>query len=139
MKKKFDINSILFLLGLALPIVSFIMYMVMKSLQLSLSDINGSCTLYYDYGFYCMGCGGTRAFKELLRGHIISSLIYHPIVLYVAVLYLWFMVSFVLEHICNRIRTMRFYPAHGYVAIAIIVLQCLIKNFLIIMWGIHII
>lgn len=33
-------------------------------------------------GFYCPGCGGTRAAVFLLRGQVVKSLVYHPLVLY---------------------------------------------------------
>lgn len=41
---------------------------------------------WYDYGYFCPGCGGTRAFESLLYGHLIKSFCYHPIVLYVLIL-----------------------------------------------------
>ena len=37
-------------------------------------------------GLYCPGCGGTRALLFLLSGHPILSFVYHPLVLYIAIL-----------------------------------------------------
>lgn len=36
-------------------------------------------------GFYCPGCGGTRALKYLLQGQVFKSLYYHPLILYMAI------------------------------------------------------
>ncbi len=35
-------------------------------------------------GFYCPGCGGTRAVKALLQGDFWKSICYHPLVPYAA-------------------------------------------------------
>lgn len=36
-------------------------------------------------GLYCPGCGGTRALRFLLKGDVLRSLWYHPLVGYMAV------------------------------------------------------
>ena len=40
------------------------------------------CLFHLLTGYYCPGCGGTRAVKLLLTGHPLYSFIYHPLVLY---------------------------------------------------------
>lgn len=40
------------------------------------------CFWYSHFGIYCPGCGGTRAFENLLYGNFLLSLIYHPFVIY---------------------------------------------------------
>ena len=39
------------------------------------------CPLHEFAGLYCPGCGGTRAFRALLRGHILDSLWCNPLLL----------------------------------------------------------
>ena len=52
------------------------------------------CLFHLLTGAYCPGCGGTRAFKSLLRGRFLLSALYHPLVPYAAIaapsLFLWY-------------------------------------------------
>ena len=41
------------------------------------------CAFHRLTGFYCPGCGGTRAVKALFHGKIITSFLFHPFVPYV--------------------------------------------------------
>ena len=46
------------------------------------------CLFHLATGYYCPGCGGTRAITALLHGQILNSVLYHPVVLYAAGLFL---------------------------------------------------
>ena len=46
------------------------------------------CLFHLATGYYCPGCGGTRAITALLHGQILNSFLYHPVVLYSAGLFL---------------------------------------------------
>lgn len=37
------------------------------------------CYLYRLTGYYCPGCGGTRAIRALMHGHVLSGLRMHPL------------------------------------------------------------
>ena len=45
---------------------------------------NWPCLFHLMTGWYCPGCGGTRALGELLKLHIVKSFLYNPMVLYFA-------------------------------------------------------
>mgnify|MGYP001135663182 CR=1 FL=1 len=44
-------------------------------------------------GFYCPGCGGTRALWALLSGHPLLSFLYHPLVPYSTLTAVWLLGS----------------------------------------------
>lgn len=99
------------------------------------------CILHYLTGWYCPGCGGTRACLALLKGNIRDSLMFHPVVLYGAVLYSWFMISHTIEYLSKgRIPIgMKYTDKYLYGAAGIILIQWIIKNILKAVWGISLI
>lgn len=96
------------------------------------------CLLNLLTGLYCPGCGGTRAFRYLITGHIIKSIYYNPIVIYCYYPGLWFLFTNTLPHtnikIPKKLRrilhSLSFNPTFIYVGVALIVIQCIIKNVL---------
>ena len=97
------------------------------------------CMFHRVTGYYCPGCGGTRATFALLHGHLIRSFIFHPFVPYTAVLGGWFMLSQTLQRISRgRLHIgMHFRVVYMWLALAIIVVNCIVKNMLILFCGIH--
>jgi len=118
-----------------------VLYIVLLILDIPLTKIYPyPCTLYAATNLYCPGCGGTRALAYLLKGNLIKSFIYHPVILYTAVL----VGCYVITHTLNiftkgKIKAMGFRPVYFYIMVAIILLQCIIKNVLVICAGIHLI
>ncbi|MCM1569521.1 MAG: DUF2752 domain-containing protein [Roseburia sp.] len=97
------------------------------------------CAFYSLFGLYCPGCGGTRAVLALLQGHFLQSLWYHPLVLYVFVMYGGFMLSHTLEkcrvlHICGW----RFHNWYLYTAVVIVFINWIVKNLLLVVYQITI-
>lgn len=88
------------------------------------------CMLHLITGYYCPGCGGTRAVYFLLRGHVLRSFCYHPIVLYSVVIGEWFMISQTIERISRgRFRIgMHVREIYLWAGLGIIVVNFLIKN-----------
>lgn len=103
------------------------------------------CAFHMVTGFYCPGCGGTRAVEALFAGKILLSFFYHPIVPYSVVLYLWFMISHTVE-ILLRYISKKTFPAHKekswyarkigmryrniylYLALAIVIINTAVKD-----------
>ncbi len=88
-------------------------------------------------GLYCPGCGGTRAVKLFLQGHWLMSFRFHPLVLYgvlavgaEALLFLTALVK----------GKQKKYSGYGkemaYGAVAVVAVNFLVKNILLIGWGI---
>ena len=141
------------------------------------------CMLYTFTGYYCPGCGGTRAFIYLLKGQLVKSLIHHPAVIYAVLPGLLFMISQTIYKLqlhfshssakeqsstttaphasseeqsstttaphaskeqSNKkpqriICPLTVRPSYIYIGVFLIILQCLIKNALILIWDWHII
>lgn len=96
------------------------------------------CMFVLVFGMYCPGCGGTRAAKALLEGRVLASFLYHPLVLYAVVLYLWFMVSHTLSLIgVKHIRPMKYRNIYLWIALLIVVLNFVVKNILLLGFGIE--
>jgi hypothetical protein len=88
------------------------------------------CVFHALTGYYCPGCGGTRAVYALLHFQLLRAFLYHPLVGYAAGMYLLFMVSQTLERL-SRHRLplgMKWDPAWLWLALAILVGNVLIKN-----------
>ncbi len=93
------------------------------------------CFFYQLTGLYCPGCGGTRAVLELLKGHVLLSLWYHPVVAYTAVLLGWYVFSHVIEKaVHGRWKIgMIFKNRYLYLGAAIILANWIVKNLLLIL------
>lgn len=94
------------------------------------------CMIHLWTGYYCPGCGGTRAVAALLHGKILESLRYHPIVPYTAAVGGWFMLTQTLQRISgNRWKIgMHFRTVYLWIALAMIAGNCIIKNLALAVW-----
>ena len=98
------------------------------------------CMIYENFGIYCPGCGGRRAVKALFAGDVLTSIYYHPIVIYAVVVIVMVIGSRIMAYISKgKIKTVKCKPMFLYVALGIIVLNCIIKNLLKFVWGIEMI
>ena len=57
------------------------------------------CLFHEVTGLYCPGCGGTRSVHCFLQGHFLLSVIYHPLVMYCAILGFYLVLRHVLHGI----------------------------------------
>ena len=94
-----------------------------------------TCAFYRLTGFPCPGCGGTRAFCYLFRGDVLSSVKYHPVVLYGILAWFHFMGLYYCRHHFrgkNAYKEIQI-PIYLYIAITIILIQWLVKIFMILL------
>lgn len=96
----------------------------------------GPCVFHRLTGYYCPGCGGTRAVYALLAGKPVLSFIYHPFVLYGSIVGGWFMISQTVERVSRgRIKIgMHFREIYIWIALALIIANCLVKNLALGIW-----
>jgi hypothetical protein len=81
-------------------------------------------------GLYCPGCGGTRAVKALMKGNVITSFLYHPLVIYVVLVAAVFAFSYIIyAKTKNPKFRLYFDNKYAYIGIGIIVVNFVIKNY----------
>ena len=90
------------------------------------------CLFHFVTGLPCPGCGGTRAFVSLLKGDLIHSFLYHPVVPFCFLLYVIFMVTQTMERILRRKTNLRFHALsfrleYVYLAVILILVQWIVK------------
>lgn len=97
------------------------------------------CVFYTITGYYCPGCGCTRAVYALFRGHIITSFQFNAFIPYVAIVGGWFMLSQTLQRVSrNRIKIgLHFRPIYAYLAVAVLLINWIAKNLIYILSGVH--
>ncbi|MBS6954998.1 MAG: DUF2752 domain-containing protein [Enterocloster asparagiformis] len=91
------------------------------------------CYLYRLTGYYCPGCGGTRAIRALLHGNVPAAIWLHPFVAYAFLMFFLFLSTYTLHAVLPRLSFPRFRlrPLYFYAAIALILVNWILKNILI--------
>lgn len=136
MKRKMDcLQFQIYLLGWAALLLGILFYLVWINSGMFLQV---PCAFYRLTGFYCPGCGGTRALLSLLQGHVLQALWYHVTVVYGAILYVLYMLTNSVELLSGgRLPVgMKYRNGYLYVALVLMALHVLIKNLLLHVWGI---
>ena len=87
------------------------------------------CAFRHATGFYCPGCGGIRAVRALLNGHIIFSFLYNPFVTYSVIMWVIYSISHLLEILkVPNIRGMKFRTGYVYIGLGLLFANWIIKN-----------
>lgn len=90
-----------------------------------------ACPLYSLTGYYCPGCGGTRAFAAFFAGQFGRSFRYHPAVCLGLAYFLLFMGSRILNGLTRgRTPKVRFRMVYVFIGILLILLNFFVKNWL---------
>ena len=129
-KKQTSLEDQLYIIGLCLLLVTPLIVIASLYLRVRLSVLALPCLLRTFTGYYCPGCGGTRAVDALLHLHLWRSFCYHPLVPYGAAVYLWFMISHTIEKLSRyRLRIgMKWNSAWLWIALVILALNVLVKD-----------
>lgn len=130
----------LYILGWILLGAAAVLAGVTKGFPMQKKIFSLPCIFWELTGYYCPGCGGTRACAALFRGEIVRSFLCHPVVVYTAVVFAWYMISHTIEYLTRgRLAVgMRYRDLYLYLAAAIILIQWVVRNLLKLVWGIDI-
>ena len=130
----------LYILGWMLLGAAAVLAGVTKGFPMQMKIFSLPCIFWELTGYYCPGCGGTRACAALFRGEIVRSFLCHPVVVYTAVVFAWYMISHTIEYLTRgRLAVgMRYRDLYLYLAAAIILIQWVVRNLLKLVWGIDI-
>ena len=130
MKPDKKVDTIWYIIGWVLLGVGALYFVFVKLTGIHISDIMLPCMLNVWTGWYCPGCGGTRAVFSLARGEIVRSFIFHPIVIYTLIVGGCFLISQSIQRITrNKIRiAMHFRPIYIWLALIIVLGNFFIKN-----------
>lgn len=136
-RKELTIETAFFVVGIILAAIAVVIAALFTVFSERLALVRFPCIFHEITGLYCPGCGGTRAVRALLKGHIITSFIYNPIVLYCAFMYIWFMGSQMLERLTKgRIKGLKYRHIYLWLALLMVVVNCIMRNILLIWYGI---
>ena len=90
-------------------------------------------------GYYCPGCGGTRAVQALVHVELLRSLRCHPAVLPGVVMSIVFWIGMTCEKIVRpNIKRFKLRRIYFYVVLGIVMIQWIVKNVLLYALGWHI-
>lgn len=128
--KQTNMENQLYIMGACLLLVLPVVMILYRYLRAHVWFLSMPCLLHIFTGYYCPGCGGTRAVYALFHLRLWESVCYHPLVPYAAAVYLWFMISHTIEKLSRgRLRIgMKWNPCWLWAALVILVVNVLIKN-----------
>ena len=124
-----SVNRLLYRIGLGVIITGIVFYILQTYMSLDFFSFLPECYFHKYTGYFCFGCGSTRAVRELLKGHFLKSGYYNMNIPYLFLIFSYFMISYSTMIITKgKIQCMKIRPVHGYIVILISVIQFLIKN-----------
>lgn len=139
-KKAGDTEAVLYRLGLISIVMMLLLFGIVSQYAELFQRFSIPCIFHAVTGYYCPGCGGTRAVLYFLHGHFIKSFIYHPLIPYLGLGGGIFMISQTIARLSKgRVKGMKFRNIYAYIMGIIIVVQFIIKNVVLYVWGYHMI
>ena len=96
-----------------------------------------SCYIYDNFHIYCPGCGCTRAFISLINCDIKSSFYYNPTILYTVIILFIYLFTQTIDRLFKQERhIMPYSNFYLYTGLGILLLNCIIRNILLLMFKI---
>ena len=123
-------EDIFYVTGLILAAAGGLLWYAYQRLGFRLEHYIPPCIFRQVTGYYCPGCGGTRAVYALFSGHLIKSFYYQPFVLYAVVVGGCFLLSQTVERLSKGKLAigMRYRDCYLWIALTLIAINFLVKN-----------
>lgn len=120
----------LYIMGWVAIIIFIVMVVVLHVVQFDFLNLVPPCGFRFVTGYYCPGCGGTRAVRALLQGRLLTSFLYHPFVLYCVVIAGVFMISNTLQLLTKNRWKIGLKYRHGYLygGVVVIIANWILQN-----------
>lgn len=125
-------ENVLYVIGWILIGVVVLAAVVLWLLPELVEKYRMPCIFQLLTGFYCPGCGGTRAVQSLFRGRWLDSFLLHPFVPFTAIVGGWFMISQTLQRVSRgRLSIgMKYRDIYLWIALGLVGVNFLVKNIL---------
>lgn len=121
-------ETFMYIAGWIFIAIAAIVMAIIRVANIDVLNLPIRCVFNEYMHIYCPGCGGTRAIVLLLHGDIAAAFVYHPFVVYGALIFSVFMISRTLHFITEgKVKGIRFHLWFIYAGGAIVVAQWLIK------------
>lgn len=129
-QKRRGIENGFYIAGICLAAVVFLYFLFYKRTGFRLERYLSPCMFHEVTGYYCPGCGITRAVYAFFEGNFLQCFCYHPFVLYAAVVGGWFLISQTIERLSGGKLAigMRYRDGYLWIALAVLILNFLVKN-----------
>ncbi len=129
-------DKIIYIIGWLIAVAMLTVYIISKVLGHAPSL--PACLFHTITGYYCPGCGGSRAILAFFHGYLISAFCYHPVV---AVFFVGYFVYMFLTslHLLSKGRTLLIHarPIYLWILLILTISNCLVRNLVLAIWGIH--
>ena len=98
------------------------------------------CPIHFLTGYYCPGCGGSRAFFLLLHTDIIGSAVHNAAVTYGIIVGALYFISQTAHRLgARRLPLMRHRTYRLVIMGALFIINCIVKNAALLIWGVRLI
>lgn len=130
MKQKRTEETGLYYMGLSAAGLGVLVCLILRFLPIPWDRFLLPCIFLKLTGYYCPGCGGTRAVTALLQGRLWDSFVYHPLVIYTAAAGGWFFVSQTIERLSRgKIAVgMKYRDLYLWIALVLVGINFAVKN-----------
>ena len=129
MSKNRKILKILFLIS---PFVLVPLAIIFRESAVLVGNSFATC-ITYQLGFYCPGCGNTRAVISLLHGDIFSSIRFNPMIVFSLLILLALYVEILLEFFNKTIKIIPRSAKFWLVLLTVSILFYVLRNFIFIL------